>query len=198
MKSNLPVIILRGIVLLPNNDLRLEFDNDSSKNIIDVAELFHDNTLLVISELNIDEVTPNNLPDIGVIAKITHKLELPNGKVRIVIKGLVRAKVYEYLNTTSQSEVLESISSELEKVYIPPMEEEALSKKLYKELENYTKVVPTASNSVLSLLINCTNLDESTDIVATNLSLRQDRLYDYLKENDCSKRVYFKGKNKTN
>ena len=189
MKSNLPVIILRGIVLLPNNDLRLEFDNDSSKNIIDVAELFHDNTLLVISELNIDEVTPNNLPDIGVIAKITHKLELPNGKVRIVIKGLVRAKVYEYLNTTSQSEVLESISSEMEKVLISPMEEEALGKKLYKELENYTKVVPTASNSVLSLLINCTNLDESTDVVATNLSLRQDRLYEYLKENDCSKRV---------
>ena len=189
MKSNLPVIILRGITLLPNNDLRLEFENDSSKNIIDVAELFHDNTLLVVSEVNLDgDLTTNNLPDIGVISKITHKLELPNGKVRIVIKGLVRARVYEYLNINSQSEVLESITSEISKTFIPQLEEEALTKKLYKELENYTKVVPTASNSVLSLLINCDSLDEATDIVATNLGLRQDRLIDYLNETNCSER----------
>ena len=185
MKSNLPVIILRGIVLLPNNDLRLEFDNDSSKNIIDVAELFHDNTLLVVSQPTLDDVTPNDLPNIGVISKITHKLELPNGKVRIVIKGMVRARVFEYLNTNSQSEVLESITSEIPKSFISPIEEEALTKKLYKELENYTKVVPTASNSILSLLVNCNSLDESTDIVATNLSLRPDRLFDYLKEEDA-------------
>ena len=67
MKSNLPVIILRGIVLLPNNDLRLEFENDSSKNIIDVAELFHDNNLLVVSEIN-DSIKEDNLPDVGVIS----------------------------------------------------------------------------------------------------------------------------------
>ena len=189
MKSNLPVIVLRGIVLLPNNDLRLEFDNDNSKNIIDVAELFHDNTLLVVTEMNIDEITPSNLPNIGVISKITHKLELPNGKVRIVIKGIKRAKIYEYLNINSQSEVLESITSEIESEFVSPMEEEALTKKLYKELENYTKVVPTASNSVLSLLINCSNLDESTDIVVTNLSLKQERLYDYLCEQSSVVRV---------
>ena len=43
MKTNLPVIILKGIVLLPNNDIRLEFENDDSKNIVDISELFHDN-----------------------------------------------------------------------------------------------------------------------------------------------------------
>ena len=189
MKSNLPVIILRGIVLLPNNDLRLEFDNDNSKNIIDVAELFHDNTLLIVSQPNMDDITPSDLPNIGVISKITHKLELPNGKVRIVVKGIVRARVYEYLNTNSQSEVLESITSEISKKYISQLEEEALTKKLYKELENYTKAVPTASSSILSLLINCNSLDESTDVVVTNLSLRPDRLFDYLKEEDPIKRA---------
>ncbi len=188
MKSNLPVILLRGIVLLPNNDLRLEFDNNSSKNIIDVAELFHDNTLLVVSEFS-DDITQNNLPNIGVISKITHKLELPNGKVRIVIKGLTRAKIYEYLNINSQSEVLESITSEIPKSFISAMEEEALTKKLYKELENYTKLVSTSSNSVLSLMINCNDLDEITDVVATNLSLKQERLLDYLNEPNCSLRV---------
>lgn len=40
MKTNLPVLILKGIVLIPNSQIRIEFDNDSSKNIIDVSELF--------------------------------------------------------------------------------------------------------------------------------------------------------------
>ena len=50
MKTELPVIILRGIILLPNNDIRLEFENDISKNIVDVAELFHDSKVLIISK----------------------------------------------------------------------------------------------------------------------------------------------------
>ena len=28
IKTELPVIILKGIILLPNNDIKLEFDND--------------------------------------------------------------------------------------------------------------------------------------------------------------------------
>ena len=52
IKTELPVIILKGIVLLPNNDIKLEFDNDLSKSIIDVAELFHDNKILIVSNEN--------------------------------------------------------------------------------------------------------------------------------------------------
>ena len=189
MKSNLPVIILRGIVLLPNNDIRLEFDNDSSKNIIDVAELFHDNNLLVVSELNIENIDISSLPKIGVISKITHKLELPNGKTRIVIKGFSRAQVYEYLNTNSQNDVLESIVSEIPSKNIDPTEEEAIINKLYKEIENYTKIVPNSSNSILSLMINNNKLEELTDIIVANLSLRQERLYDYLNEIDSLNRA---------
>ncbi len=100
IKTNLPVILLRGIVLLPNNEIRLEFDNDISKNIIDVAELFHDNNLLVVSQTNPLEEEPEikELPKVGVISKITHKMELPNGKTRVIIYGKKRAKIYEYFN----------------------------------------------------------------------------------------------------
>ena len=79
IKTNLPVILLRGLILLPNNEIRLEFDNDLSKNIIDVSELFHDNMLLVVSSLNPLEEIPEekDLPKMGVVAKITNKIELP-------------------------------------------------------------------------------------------------------------------------
>ena len=100
MKTNLPVIILRGIVLLPNNDIRLEFENDDSRNIIDVSELFHDNKVLVVSQINLleEETNFNELPNFGVVSKIVHKIDLPNGKIRILLSGLYRANVFEYLN----------------------------------------------------------------------------------------------------
>ena len=59
VKSDLPVILLRGIVLLPNNELRLEFDNDESKNIIDLAQVFHENHLLVVSSNDPLEESPD-------------------------------------------------------------------------------------------------------------------------------------------
>lgn len=77
MKFDLPVILLKGIILLPNNDLKLEIDGSSSHNIIDVAEMFHDNKVLVVSQINPLEEAPeiSELPRIGIIAKI----DLQNG-----------------------------------------------------------------------------------------------------------------------
>ena len=87
IKTNLPVILLKGIVLLPNNDIRLEFNNDDSKNIIDVSELFHENEILVVSNIKLSEKKPDtkDLPTIGVVSRITHKMELPNGKTRVIV-----------------------------------------------------------------------------------------------------------------
>ena len=99
-KTQLPVIILRGIVLLPNNDLRLEFENDISKNIIDESLLFHDSKVLIVNkEDTLEEtVSTNDLPSIGVISSISHRIELPNGKTRIIITGIKRVNVDKYLD----------------------------------------------------------------------------------------------------
>ena len=48
-KTDLPVLILKQIILLPENEMKIEFNNDISKNIIDIAELFHNNKVFVVS-----------------------------------------------------------------------------------------------------------------------------------------------------
>lgn len=191
MKSNLPVILLRGIILLPHNELRLEFDNDISRNIIDVSELFHDNHLLVVSGNNPLEETANvnELPQIGVIAKISHKMELPNGKTRVIITGLKRALIHEYLNLNNENEVLESIVSNIEPEEIDPKEETAIIRKLYHELESYIKQIPYISNSILSKIINVKKVDTMTDIISPNLPVSLNRIYEYLNTQSSVKRA---------
>lgn len=190
IKTNLPVILLRGIVLLPNNDIRLEFDNESNKNIIDVAELFHDNNILVVSGKDPFEEDPdlNELPKIGVLSKIKHKMELPNGKTRIIISGVARVSVYEYLNLNRTSDVLEAIIATIAREEIDKNEEIALTRKIFRELESYVKAVPYISNSVLSLVINSNDLSKVTDIVVPHLPINLERLHEYLNETSTIER----------
>ena len=190
IKTNLPVILLRGLILLPNNEIRLEFDNDLSKNIIDVSELFHDNMLLVVSSLNpLEEIpTEKDLPSIGVVSKIVNKIELPNGKTRVIIKGINRAYVNEYLNLKHPSEVLESIITNIDDKEIDPKMEKIMINKIKRELEIYIKKVSYISNSILSLVPNISSLSKLTDIVVPNILIDNNRLLVYLNESDPMKR----------
>ncbi|MEG2600902.1 MAG: endopeptidase La [Bacilli bacterium] len=191
MKTNLPVILLKGIILLPNNDIKFEIDRTTNKNIIEYSELFHDNKILIVSQINPLEENPEigQLPKIGVIAKIKNKIELPNGKVRILVSGIQRAKVTEYINADSETGIIESFVTPLEISELPDNESRALSHKLYKELENYIIKVPYMSNSILGVLANIEDLSKITDIIAPQLPINYERNREYLVETSSLNRV---------
>ena len=189
MKQNLPVLLLKGLILIPNSDIRLEFDSDISKAIIDVAEIFHDSHIMVISRENPleEQVDINELPKIGVIGKIVHKLELPNGKTRVVITGLRRAYVNEYIQP--EEDIMEVISSEIPVEEIPNDVTMGMVRKLYHELEKYIKNVPYVSNGLLSLIANIKDLGKMTDIIIKHIPLENERLIDYIYQVSALKRV---------
>ncbi len=191
IKNNLPVILLKGVVLLPHNELRLEFDNDEGKNIIDVSELFHENKILIINKIDpLEEVLNiDNMPKIGVIAKIKHKMDLPNGNLRVILKGEKRALVHEYLNLNHKDEILESIISDVKKIELDQENEQVLIRKVIRETENYVKRIPYISNSILSLIASITSLDKLTDVIAPNLPITNDRLIEYLNEINPNKKA---------
>ena len=191
IKTNLPVIILKGLVLLPNNEVRIEFDDDVTRNIIDVAELFHDNNILVISQIDPLEEDPDikDLPKVGVIAKIDHKLELPNGRLRVIISGIRRALVHEYMDLNRTSEVLESIVSSNIEEKLDKKEEEIIVNKIKRELEDFVRDVPYVSNSVLSLTKNVKRISKLTDLIAPILDIDLPRLQKYLEEMNSKARA---------
>ena len=48
-QTNLPILYLRDVVLLPFNDIRLEFSNDIDKKILNIAESNYDGYVLLIN-----------------------------------------------------------------------------------------------------------------------------------------------------
>ncbi len=191
MKTNLPVIVLKGIILLPYNDIRFEVDTKATSNLMDIVEMFHDNKILVVSQINPLEENPNinQLPKTGVIGTIRNKIDLPNGKTRIVVSGEVRASVIEYVSTSKENDIIESFITPVHVQEVSSNESDVLIRKLHKELENYIIKVSYVSNSILSVIESVKDLSKITDIIAPQLPIDFDRTRQYLNQFSPIKRT---------
>lgn len=191
MKLNLPVMLLKESVFLPYTTLKLEFSSESSKNLVDEAEFFHDNHLFIAVQNNSFEESPETtqIASVGVIAKIKQKIELPNGNIRITIEGIERATIFEFLNVNEPEETLESIVIREQKTKIEPPKEEAFINKLYKEIDIYVKKVPYVSNDLLNVIKPLTDLSKMTDVIVSYLSFPPSRIKQYLEEFNPMKRM---------
>ena len=188
MKYNLPVLLLNGTLLFPNSEIKLEFFDELSKSIIEESELFHDAKILVVTKTSLDQnISVSDLPKIGTVAKIDKKIELPNGRFRVTLKGIKRNKVIEYINPNKY--ILEALVKNIEKEKIPSEIEEGFIRKLLSELDGYIEKVPYISNSLLSLVSDTKDIDTITDIIVSNIPLEPKRIFCYLMEEKASKRV---------
>ena len=96
MKNNsLPIILLKGIVVLPYAELKIDLIDELDTKIIEIASTNHEGLVLLISPDNFvdDKIEITKLPSFGIVGKITKKTTLPNGCIRVTIEGIKRCKV---------------------------------------------------------------------------------------------------------
>ncbi len=172
IKSNLPVILLKNLVLLPYQDVRVEIKSSVSKKVTEISKLYHDSEVLVVCPLNSLEEKPDtsDLPRIGIVGKIKSVIELPNGNMRIIISGLYRVKVISYVNYSNEEEVLDSIITNIDNTE-SEIETTAYSRKLMSELDAYVNKNPFVTNSIMSQIRPGITLDKLTDLIGGFLSL---------------------------
>lgn len=188
MKSNLPVLLLKNMVLFPFNEIRIEFDTTLDKKIISLAESCYDNKILIVNPKDTLEISPemDELPNFGIVGKIKMKLEMPNGKTRVIILGQSRVKIYAY---SKDEDMYEALFSYLPKEELSPKEEMAYVRALNKHIDVYVKEVPYMSNTILSQTSGINDIDKLTDIVVLYLPINYEKKQEYLKENSSTMRV---------
>ena len=177
IKSNLPVILLKGLVILPLGDARIELNNNITIKVIDIAREYHDNQVLIVTPINDLEENPDttDLPKVGVIAKIKTRIDAPNGNVKVVLSGIKRVKVLNYVNYSNEKNILESIITNVKEDDYDDIEETALLRKLIGQLEKFISVNPYISNSILNQIKSTNDLEKLTDIVANFLPLSYEK-----------------------
>lgn len=184
MNQVLPIMLLKGLVLLPNQEVRLELNNNISSKVITLANKHHRGYLLVVCPKDQYEESPevSDLPLVGVIGKIKSKIELPNGSLRVVITGIKRVKIQKYLNQAEDDDILEANYTELIFPKFDQIEESALKRKLFDILDKYIKSSPYISNSVLSAVEGVEDLNKLTDIIASFVPFSVEKKLAYMEE----------------
>ncbi len=181
-KNELPVILLRGIIVLPYAELKIDLIDELDTEIIDIASKNHDGYVLLVSPLNYleERIEIKKLPSLGVVGRITKKTILPNGCTRVTIEGQRRAIINNYVPYKDKEGIFAGSISAPTRYAIDASDEEALIRKLKMELENYIAMVPYASNSILSVIDNINTVSRLADVVADYLPLSFERKYEFL------------------
>lgn len=187
-QTTLPVFVLKNIVLLPHNEIRIELDNNKDKELISLAFSYYNKHLLIVNQKNYleESINENELPNIGVVAYISMKLDLPNQKTRIVLQGLNRVRINFY---TKEDQILLSDIEEISVQKLDKIEEMAYSRSLIKQVEYYIEHDSNMSNSILSSIMGVNDINKVTDILANVIPQNYERKLEYVLEIDPTNRV---------
>ena len=171
VETNLPVLFLRNVVILPYNELRIELSSDIDKKIVNISENNHDNYLLFVNLYDYVEEKPSirKLPKIGILGKIKTKLELSNGIMRLVITGIDRVEVLNYIDT--EESYYEAFVIPTKEYDYDELEATALKRILLKDLNDYIELSPNISNNVLGRINGVSSLSRLSDIIAFELPI---------------------------
>ncbi len=181
-KTNLPIILLRGIIVLPYAELKIDLIDELDTKIIELASENHDGYVLLVSPNNFleEKIEINKLPKLGVVGKITKKTTLPNGCIRVTIEGKKRAIIKDYVSYDNYDDVFAGVISSPTRYAMDLSDEEALVRKLKTELENYINLVPYSSNSILAVIDEIKTVSKLADVVANYMPTSFERKYEIL------------------
>lgn len=182
IKTKLPVIVLRNLVLLPHGEIKLEISNADDKNIIDNSIKYHDNYVILVSAKGLinENIELTELPNVGIIGKITSNFELPNNHIRINIEGINRANIFNYIDNKNSN--LEAVIGPISIDEIDKDEEEANLRLLKREFAGYISISPNISNNIIIKLNEETNLDKLTDKIANMIPFNFENKNKYIYE----------------
>ena len=193
MFKDLPVILLKGLVLLPFQEVKLDLNNELSKEIIALSSKKYKNEILIVCPKDFIEENPDvsDLPEIGVVGHIKSKMQLGDDEdstLRITITGRKRVCVDQYFNLKSNEDILMAQTHEVDLPKFSDIEIKAVKIKLLDILDEYVSM-PQHSNSILSSLKKAKDLDKMTDMITSFIPFGFEKKLGYMQEVNALKRA---------
>ena len=94
----LPILPLRGVVVYPMMWLPLPIGQQRSLQLVE--DNLPENRIIALvtsRDENIDEPTPDQVHEIGTAAQVHRVLKTPDGTIRLLVQGLERVRIVEYV-----------------------------------------------------------------------------------------------------
>ena len=177
MHDKLLVLIINDMVIFPNTEVRLEYDNTYDKDMVSIVDKIEDDLVLIVNPIDDSDYNITSLPKYGVLGRLKLKLNVPNGKTRVVLEGLRRVEISNY-SANEDEHFFYAGYSEID--LTETKAESNYTNILIKAVENYIDKVPYMGNAIISQLSTVNSLSELCDLVASFLTLDYKRKKKYI------------------
>ncbi|MDD8012490.1 MAG: endopeptidase La [Acidobacteriota bacterium] len=187
--GNLPVLVLRDIVVFPYMIVPLYVGRPKSKKAVDIA-LNGDRLILLLTQkdMNVEDPGQDELYRFGTVALIVRMLKLPDGRMRVLVQGISRVKVLAIDDDGKalQAEVVPVEDIEPEAL---TLESKAMIKNVRQKFEQAGKLGKSISNEILIIAENIEEPGKLADIIASNLELKIEDSQSILEEANSLQRL---------
>ncbi|OEH84182.1 endopeptidase La [Desulfuribacillus stibiiarsenatis] len=185
--KTLPVMPLRGLIVYPSMVLHLDVGREKSIRALEKA-MVEDSLILLVSQkdVQIDEPEIEEIFHMGTIAKVRQMLKLPNDTIRVLVEGLDRARIVEFVDN---DEYFEANYEVMEDSNDDKLETEALMRLVLAQFEQYIKMSKKISQETLSTISDIEEPGRLADLIGSHLSLKLKDKQELLETPDVVQRL---------
>ena len=183
--KSLPLLLLQDTITFPGVVFPLSVSDDSTiKMINDTLE--GNKMVAIFTHRQKEEEEGEDFYPVGTASVILRMFRVPDGSVRLLVQGLIRA---EYVETISE-EPYKTI-----KIKVIPLDRrrskklEALTRILTDEFRQVIEQAPYLSDDIKIALLNIKNPEIMADLIASNLNIPLEEKQEILSTRDLEQRL---------
>ncbi len=182
-----PLLPLRGLLVYPSMVLHLDVGRDKSVKALEKA-MVDDNLILLCSqsEVSIEEPSEDEIFRIGTVAKVRQMLKLPNGTIRVLVEGLERAEIIQYIDNEEYYEVQ---ARELPEEETNDPEVSALMRTVLTQFEHYINLSKKVTPETLAAVSDIEEPGRLADVITSHLLIKIKDKQDILETVDIRARL---------
>ncbi|WP_243524662.1 endopeptidase La [Bacillus pseudomycoides] len=183
-----PLLPLRGVLVYPTMVLHLDVGRDKSIQALEQAAMDENIIFLAMQkEMNIDDPKEDDIYSVGTVAKVKQMLKLPNGTLRVLVEGLHRAEIVEFIEEEDVVKVsIQTVAEEEEGT----LEEKALMRTLLEHFEQYIKVSKKVSNETFATVVDVEEPGRLADLISSHLPIKTKQKQEILEMLSVKERLH--------
>jgi len=169
-RQSIPLLPLRDVVVFPHTVIPLFIGRKSSVHAITHAMEADKHVFLVTQKDEaIEDPKNEDLHKVGTLATILQLLKLPDGTIKVLVEGVKRSRIEEFVDLGEHTEV---ILSDCVLSFEDDTEIKAMMRLALENFEKYIKLSKKIPEEVYKVLKEITDIERFSDVIIANINLK--------------------------
>ena len=186
--KKIPLLPIRDIVVFPSMVLPLFVGREMSIKAIEVA--LEGNRMIFLSsqkDINVENPAPSDLYSIGTVGVIMRMLKLPDGRIKILVQGVSRAKTAKFVQ--KEPFYLVEIKTYPDEPVPVTLELEALMRNVKEQIEKLVSFGKVILPDIMVVIENVDDPGKLADLAVANMGLKVEQAQEILEITDPIVRI---------